>query len=156
MSKIVCISYIPTASTLSTFDIVNMSSEEILEHFQNLEPSLPNSCVWTLKNDKAHPILIIDNAESVYENTIAWAEEDPSKWFYFGIESNKSNYSMGLFPNLSESLHRFNHHQRELHKQIIKETDEVQMLFHPLGFASGLETFDKIKDSLPRHNRRRS
>lgn len=149
MSKIVCISYFPTSTTISMAELAKMSPEEILNYFQNIEPSLPSSCAWTLKNNEAHPVLIMNKAEQIFNNIMAWSENDPKKWFYFGIKHDNEKYSLGLFPNLVESLKRFKENQEALQQRKITNNDEVQILFHPLGFMSGLDTYNNIKELLP-------
>ena len=148
MSRIICISYFPTSQLLSMFDLKHMSAEEIIENLKNMQLSLPTSCAWVNVNDRISPILIINNAETIFENTKAWSENEPSKWFYFGLKTNSIAYSIGLFPNLDASLERFKNHQIMLNRQVIKDHDKIEIVYHPLEFTSGIDTVNKIKNKI--------
>jgi len=147
MKKIICLSYFPTTKLLSS-DIINKKPEEIVDHLQQLDPVLPTNCVWVIKDNIISPILIIENAKILYDTTMAWAEGEPSNWFYFGAAHNSKCYTIGLFPNINKSLERFIHHQNILHKQIISKDDNIKIVFHPLGYVSDLSVYIKIKNKI--------
>ena len=130
------------------FDLKHTNAEEIIENLKSIQITLPTSCAWINYNDKISPILIIDNAETIFNNTQAWSENEPSKWFYFGLKTNNIAYSIGLFPNLDASLERFKHHQTILNKQLIGEDDNIEIVYHPLGFTSSIDTVNKIKNKI--------
>jgi len=125
-----------------------MNAEEIIENLKNVELALPTSCAWVNYNNKISPILIIDHAETIFQNAQAWSENEPSKWFYFGLKTNDIAYSIGLFPNLDASLERFKNHQTILNRQVVNKDDNIEIVYHPLGFTSGVDTINKIKNDI--------
>lgn len=133
--KIVCVSYIPTSKRLDMHQMINMSGNDISDKFGKLEPELPSNCVIIKTEKSLSPVFIMNHSNEIWDNSMAWCENDPEKWFYFGVKSRNNETILALFPNLEESIKRF-----KLNQQIVPIEDNINIIYHPIGIKLVLDT----------------
>ncbi len=127
--KIVCVSYIPTSKRIDIRHMLEMSGNDISNKFDTIEPELPKNCVIFKHNNKLSPIFIIDRPKEIWDNSVAWSENNPQDWFYCGIRSNKNEIVIALFPNVEKSLERFKKNQQLLDL----DNNNINIIYHPIG-----------------------
>jgi hypothetical protein len=111
-------------------------------------PSDIEACVWLQTEDAPVVVLVLDEAQAIYDHIMYWTEGKPEEWFNLFLDHEDGGYGLRLFPKIDKTVSRFRIKMLDQYETIIGK-DEVQIIFCPLTFWSKTtETFDRIKDSL--------
>jgi hypothetical protein len=89
-------------------------------------------------------VLVLEQAETIAEHLIEWAEGDPSSWFRLAIGQHRGCYARALLPDLTRSRERLELARRLAGFPMPDETDYCH-IYRPLHFVSGrVHTYDRI------------
>jgi hypothetical protein len=148
----VVVSYFPllTGSPGESFD----PSEEAMDVLGHLFEELPDGgadCVlWTMGDAGPSPVLVMENADAIYDHLVSWSEGDPTEWFTLTLMRRGGKYLIGLAPDIKRSVDRFKIARQLSTGLPVPHDAEFSVMFRCLYFVSGSSnTFDSVEDRVP-------
>jgi hypothetical protein len=96
------------------------------------------ACLWGAKDGHAHPILMINHAQSLIDHLTTWAEGVPQRWFNLHIyySAKYDRYAVALIPKLEMSIERHKLQHKLNTGADLPKNATFSLLFMPIKFTS--------------------
>lgn len=113
------------------------------------ELACAHACFWLLVDDEPVPMLVLSEAQRIYDDLMTWTENKPEAWFTIQFQEKYSAYALALFPDIQKSLKR--HELAHLiQEEEFLQDPKYQVIFVPLQFTSepGNTTYRRLRERI--------
>jgi hypothetical protein len=145
--KAVVVSYVPLLAG-EPGRVLSVADEEfnrLMAEADRCPSGLADACLWMADNGGIFPVFVLPQAHAITEHLVAWAENQPGKWFSVCFAEWRDRYVAALFPRLAWSVERFEA-AHFIHYGDLSNAEGYELLCRPLVFVSGpRHTFGQVK-----------
>ena len=145
--KAVVVSYVPLLAG-EPGRVLSVRDEEfkrLMGEADRCPSGLADACLWVADNGGVFPVFVMPQAHAIADHLVAWAENQPGKWFALCFAARQDRYVVTLFPRLAWSVERFEA-AHFIHHGDLSNAESYELLCRPLAFVSGpRHTFGRVK-----------
>jgi hypothetical protein len=149
--RTIVVSYVPllVGESGKAMAIDDPHLHEMLSKIDEGHDGHVHACLWMAEENGVFPVFLMKDAHAIADHLLAWAEGRPADWFALCFVEKQGRYVVGLFPNVSASVERFEVAHLIVHGDM-STADGYEIIFRPLTFVSGLNhTFGRVKAMIP-------
>lgn len=149
--RYVVVSYFPllTGEAGGTININDGNLSAFMSSLEALPSGGAECCLWVDHESGPRPILVMDQADAIYDHLVAWSEGAPAEWFKLVLMRDSGKYLISLAPDVKKSIERFNTARHMNTGYPVPPDAAYNVLFRCVYFVSGSSNaFDVVRDSV--------